>query len=131
MASAEKDKKLIAANPLVQDRHKLVPSVTRVFRKDQDMYVYLEAYQPAAEQTRLVVATVTFYRGDVKAFETAPLTVTTGLDAKSKAVPVSFTVPLGIAGREIHLPGERRPAIGAEVRGLARADRADTVRRRT
>ena len=31
---AEKDKKLIAANPLVQDNQKLVPSVTRVFSKD-------------------------------------------------------------------------------------------------
>ena len=52
MASAERDKKLLAANPLVQDDQKLIPSVTRVFRKDQEMYVYLEAYQPAAEKTR-------------------------------------------------------------------------------
>ena len=36
--------------PLVQDNQKLIPSVTRVFRKDQEMYVYLEAYQPAAQQ---------------------------------------------------------------------------------
>ena len=28
-------------NPLVQDNQKLVPSVTRVFKKDQDMFVYL------------------------------------------------------------------------------------------
>ena len=46
--SAEKDKKLLAANPLVQDGMKLIPSVTRVFNKSQNMYVYLEAYQPAA-----------------------------------------------------------------------------------
>ena len=52
VASAEKDKKLIAANPLVQDNQKLVPSVTRVFRKDAEMYVYLEAYQPGAEKTQ-------------------------------------------------------------------------------
>ena len=95
LASAEKDKKLIAANPLVQDKQKLVPSVTRVFRQAQDMYVFLEAYQPAAEKTQFLVATVTFYRGSVKAFETAPLQITEGLNAKSKAVPVSFTVPLG------------------------------------
>src|SRR5271157_1732229 len=94
VASAEKDKKLIAANPLVQDNQKLVPSVTRVFRQDQEMYVYLEAYQPAAATTKLMVASVSFYRGRVKAFETAPLKITDGLNAKSKAVPVNFSVPL-------------------------------------
>jgi hypothetical protein len=94
VASAEKNKKLIAANPLVQDNEKLVPSVTRVFRNSQDMYVFLEAYQPAATQTELMVATVSFYRGSMKAFETAPLEIAEGLDSKSKAVPVRFSVPL-------------------------------------
>jgi VWFA-related protein len=94
LASAEKDKKLIAANPLIQDNQKLVPSVTRVFRKDQDMYVYLEAYQPAATDTQLMVATVSFYRGKVKAFESAPLQITEGLNTKSKAVPLRFSLPL-------------------------------------
>jgi VWFA-related protein len=95
VGSAERDKKLLAANSLIQDNLKLVPSVTRVFRNDQDMYVYLETYQPAAEKTELMVASVSFYRGKVKAFETAPLKITAGLNAKSKAVPVSFSVPLG------------------------------------
>ena len=72
----------------------MVPSVTRVFRKDQEMYVYLEAYQPSAQQTQFMVATVAFYRGKVKAFETAPLKISEGLNAKSKAVPVSFSFPL-------------------------------------
>ncbi|SPE34888.1 hypothetical protein SBA3_220024 [Candidatus Sulfopaludibacter sp. SbA3] len=94
VASAEKDKKLLAANPLIQDGTKLVPSVTRVFRKDEDMYVYLEAYQPGAEKTQLMVASVSFFRGSVKTFETAPLKVADGLNAKSKAVPMSFSVPL-------------------------------------
>jgi VWFA-related protein len=94
VASAEKDKKLIAANPLVHENEKLVPSVTRVFRQQQDMFVYLEAYQPAAEKTQLMVATVSFYRGKVKAFETAPFKITDGLNPKSKAVPMSFSVPL-------------------------------------
>ena len=94
LASAEKDKKLLGANPLIQDGSKLVPSVTRVFRKDEDMFVYLEAYQPGAEKTRLMVATVSFFRGGVKTFETAPLQVADGLNAKSKAVPMSFSVPL-------------------------------------
>ncbi len=95
LATAEKDKKLIAANPLVQDNQKLVPSVTRVFKKEQDMFVFLEAYQPDATTTQPIVATVSFYRGKVKAFETDPLQVTDGLNAKSKALPVRFSVPLG------------------------------------
>src|SRR5581483_10591029 len=94
VASAEKDKKLIAASPLVQDNQKLVPSVTRVFRQDQEMYVYLEAYQPGAEKTQAMVASVTFFQNGRKAFESAPLAVTEGLNAKSKAVPLRFSLPL-------------------------------------
>jgi VWFA-related protein len=94
VGSAERDKKLIAASPLVQDGQKLVPSVTKVFRKDQNLMVYLEAYQPAAEKTQVMVATVTFYRGKVKAFESAPLRVAEGLDPKSKSVPIRFSLPL-------------------------------------
>jgi VWFA-related protein len=94
LATAERDKKLIAANPLVQDGTRLVPSVTKVFRTGQEMYVYLEAYQPGAEKTQTMVAQVSFFRGVAKAFETAPLKVAEGLNAKSKAVPVKFSVPL-------------------------------------
>ena len=95
LATAERDKKIIAQNPLVQENNKLVPSVTRVFKKDQDMFVFLEAYQPDAATAQPLVATVSFYRGKVKAFETAPLQVTDGLNAKSKALPIRFSVPLG------------------------------------
>ena len=92
--SAEKDQKLLAANPLVQNKEKLIPSVTRVFKKTQDMYVYVETYEPLAATTEPVVAAVSFYRGKTKVFETEPLVVKDGLDAKSKALPVRFSVPL-------------------------------------
>jgi VWFA-related protein len=94
VATAERDRRLLTSNPLVQDGVKLLPSVTRVFKKDQDMYVYLEAYEPTAETTQPLVATVSFYRGKVKAFETAPLQVTEGLNKISKALPVRFSVPM-------------------------------------
>ncbi|HLK50965.1 MAG TPA: VWA domain-containing protein [Bryobacteraceae bacterium] len=94
VATAERDKKLLAQHPLVQDGQKLIPSVTRVFRKDQNMYVYLEAYEPAAESTQPVMATLSFYRGKIKAFETEPLQVTEGLNPKTKALPLRFSVPL-------------------------------------
>ena len=94
VASAEKDKKILAEHPLIQDGQKLIPSVTRVFRKDQSLYVYLEAYEPQAETTQPVMARVSFYRGKVKAFETDPLEVSQGLNPKTKAVPMKFSVPL-------------------------------------
>jgi hypothetical protein len=59
------------------------------------MYVYLQAYERAATTTQPLVAFVTFYRGQVKAFETSPLPVTDGLDPKSKAVPLRFSLSLG------------------------------------
>ena len=93
--SAEKDKKLLAANPLVEGGQKLVPSVTRVFNKNQEMYIYLEAYEPAASATEPIVASVAFYRGKTKAFESAPLEISQGLNDKSKALPVRFSLPLG------------------------------------
>jgi len=92
--SAEKDKKLLDENPLVQNKEKLIPSVTRVFKKTQDMYVYVEVYEPLATATEPVVAAVSFFRGKTKAFETEPLVVKDGLNAKSKALPVRFSVPL-------------------------------------
>src|SRR5262249_7044840 len=42
-----RDKQQVA-HPLVQDGQKLIPSVTRVFSKSRDMYVYLQAYEPTA-----------------------------------------------------------------------------------
>ncbi len=83
-----------AANPLVHDGQKLVPSVTRVFSRGRELYVFAQAYQRAATATQPLVAYVSFYRGDVKAFETAPMLVTEGLDTKTKAVPLRFSLPL-------------------------------------
>jgi VWFA-related protein len=93
--NAEKDKRLLASNPLIEDGKKLIPSVTRVFNRNQELYVYLQAYQPAAETTQPLVASVSFIRGKVKAFETPALQITEGLDPKSKALPLKFSVPLG------------------------------------
>jgi hypothetical protein len=92
-ASKEKDKSEIA-NPLVQDGYKLIPSVTRVFSKAKDMYVYLQAYEPAAATVQPLVAFVTFYRGQTKVFETPPLPVSEGLTNKLKTVPLKFSLSL-------------------------------------
>ena len=83
-----------ALNPLVQDGMKLIPSVNRVFSKSRDMYVYLQAYERGATSTQPLVAFVTFYRGQTKAFETAPIGITEGMDLKSKALPLRFSLAL-------------------------------------
>ena len=94
VGNAGGDRRLFNMSPLVRDGEKLVPSVTRVFRKDQEMFVFLEAYQPNAETTRPMVASLTFYRGKVKAFESEPMQITDGLNPITKAVPLRFSIPL-------------------------------------
>ena len=92
--TVKQDTEVATLNPLVHDGQKLLPSVTRVFSRSRDLYVYLEAYQRDATTMRPLVAVLSLYRGDEKAFETAPLPVVGGMHPKSKAVPVKFSVPL-------------------------------------
>ena len=91
--TAGKDKEQIS-NPLVQDGQKTIPSVTRVFSRAHDMYVYLQAYEPSAETVQPLVAFVTFYRGQAKVFETAPLPVAEGLNNRLKTVPLKFSIAM-------------------------------------
>jgi VWFA-related protein len=90
--SVKKDAEQV--NPLVFDGHKLLPSVTRVFGRGRELFVFLEAYQRAETSAQPVIAFVTLYRGETKALETAPLAVTAEPDARSKGVPLRFSVPL-------------------------------------
>ncbi len=83
-----------AANPLVFEGQKLIPNVTRVFSRSRNLYVFLQAYERAATTTQPLVGFVTFYRGEQKALETPPLMVTDGLESRSKAVPLRFSIPL-------------------------------------
>lgn len=91
--TAGKDKDQ-AANPLVQEGMKLIPSVTRVFSRSRDMFVYLQAYEPTATAIQPLVAFVTFYRGQTKAFETTPLPVTEGVNNRLKTIPLKFDLSL-------------------------------------
>ncbi len=83
-----------SANPLVQDGQKLIPSVTRVFSKSRDMYIYLQAYEPAAASTQPLVAYVSFYRAQTKAFETQPMEVTAGMNNRLKTMPLNFSIAI-------------------------------------
>ncbi len=97
VGAAERKSKLAGVHPLVEDGQKLIPSITRVFRRDQSLHVYLEVYDAAAEaqtQARAVAATVSFFRGKTKAFESTPVRVTQALASRPGAVPVRFQFPL-------------------------------------
>ena len=95
--NATKDKQKSQAqqtvNPLVQEGQKLIPSVNRVFSKIKPMYVYLQAYQQGPEPHPLA-AFVTFYRGDVKAFETAPVAVTERVANPLNTMPIKLSIPI-------------------------------------
>jgi VWFA-related protein len=76
-----------AANPLVKEGRKLIPSVTRVFSTDRDLYIYLQAYEDETETRATAPATgpskppdpliafATFYQDGKKVFETQPMAV--------------------------------------------------------
>jgi VWFA-related protein len=83
------------ANPLVHEGQRLVPGVSRTFRRDRPLHVYVQAYPASPEATTgPLAAYVAFYREGVKVFETEPLPVPDGMDPKTGAVPIRLTVPL-------------------------------------
>jgi hypothetical protein len=98
IGSASSDKKLLSQNPLVDNGQKLIPNITRVFRKNQSLFVYAEVYDPAvdaADQRSSVLASLAFYRGGrVKAFETSPVRITQAAAKRPGVFVVQFEVPL-------------------------------------
>jgi VWFA-related protein len=96
IATADPNKKVLEADPLVQDGQKLIPSITHVFRKDQNMYVYMEVYDPGLDsaQKPSVSATLSFYRGKTKSFESQPVRLNSFLAKRGQTLPVEFQTPL-------------------------------------
>lgn len=93
--NASKDTKAQNLNPLVQDGQKLIPSVTRVFSKAKDLYVFLQAYRPpATTDPGPVYSYVTLYKGDEKAFESKPIGISEGQANKLRTAPMQFALSL-------------------------------------
>jgi VWFA-related protein len=96
-----------AANPLVKDGRKLIPSVTRVFSTDRDLYVYLQAYKDESETQATaptpavakapspLIAFVSFYQDGKKIFETQPVAVPPGQRTRLGMVEFSFIIHPG------------------------------------
>ena len=94
---ADKEKKLQQANPLVYEGQKLIPSITRVFRKDQNIYIYCEVYDPVEpddEKGPVVTATVSFFDAQKKVFESAPVRISKLHPEREGTLPVQFQVPV-------------------------------------
>jgi VWFA-related protein len=94
IGSASNNKKLEAEHPLVQNGEKLVPDITRVFRKNQKLYVYFEVYDPGTAASPSVSAELTMFRGKSKAFESAPVHATKPKSGRPNTVALEFELPL-------------------------------------
>ena len=103
-AKAKDRAKEDAVNPLVHDGKKLVPSVTRVFSRNRNIYVYLQAYKPpaAAPSTSTpttppppaqpLMAFVTLYINGSEAFKTQPIAVAPNPATRLGITPLNFDV---------------------------------------
>jgi hypothetical protein len=67
--------------------------VTRAFRRDQTLHVYLEAFE--AVQPEPLQTSVAFYRGRIKVFETPMQVAKDAFRAHTKVQPVQLSIPLG------------------------------------
>lgn len=99
------------ANPLDADGRKVLPSVTRVFRTDQNLYVYLESYGPkggrksgagedssvAGSPAALPSVALVFFRGGAMTSEAGPFAGR--LEAQSQ----------GTARYLVHIPLQKFP----------------------
>ncbi|MEQ1949390.1 MAG: VWA domain-containing protein [Bryobacteraceae bacterium] len=97
VGAADNNKKLMANHPLVQDGQKIVPSITRVFRKDQTLHVYFEVYDPTTDverKTPNLFATVDLLQGARKAFTSAPVRVNQLLPSRPGVAAFQLEVPM-------------------------------------
>lgn len=97
VGAADNNKKLLTNHPLVQDGQKLVPSITRVFRTDQTLYVYFEVYDPSIDPDQKapnIYAAVELLQGARKAYTSRPVRVDKLATSRPGVAPFSFQIPL-------------------------------------
>ena len=100
VGTAEKaNKKTLAANPLIVGEEKVVPNITKVFRRDQNLYVSFDVYDALpdpsdAKAKRVKVSMSWFNQKGEKAFDVGPLAFKDVAPTRPEAVPVNIQVPL-------------------------------------
>jgi VWFA-related protein len=98
-AAEHMGKKEMSANPLIDRGEKVVPNITRIFRRGQNLYVAFDVYDarpdPANADARKVrVSMSLFNEKGAKAFEVGPIEATQLAPTRPEAVPVKLQVPL-------------------------------------
>ena len=101
-AGVKNDKKLVQQNPLIDSTgQKIVPNVIRVFRPGQDLYVYLEVYDPTIPENlpqnfrpTSVAADLALFDGSRKVLETAPVRVNRPDAKRSNTIPLRLQASL-------------------------------------
>ena len=101
-ASGKDQAKNDAANPLVNADGKLIPSVTRVFHTDRELYVYLQAYAAVSDSSShatpaaasRLLAFVSLYQGGRKVLQMQPVQAAMLTASRLGTVPVSMRIPL-------------------------------------
>jgi VWFA-related protein len=109
VGAAEKtSKKAVASNPLVIGDQKVVPSITKVFHRGQNLFVSFDVYDAApnpmdSHARKVAVSMSLIDHNGQKAFEAGPLQATELASTRPNTVPVELQVPLhGLApGRYI------------------------------
>ena len=98
-SAARATRKELTANPLIVGDEKVIPNITKVFRRSQNLYVNFDVYdaRPDPEDgraRRVKVSMSLFNKKGAKAFEIGPLSATQLVETRPEAVPVQFQVPL-------------------------------------
>ena len=97
VGSADSNKKLLASHPLVENGQKTVPSITRVFRGDQTLYVYGEVYDPAMDPDRKIPdiqANFALLLGGQTAYTSRPLRLNKLATSRPGVAQFTFQIPL-------------------------------------
>ena len=94
VGAVRRDHKTLRAHPLIQEGEKLIPSVTRVFRRDQNLFVYAEAYDTGRQEgapAPSLLASLQFFHNNVQTFSTQPARISKVSGTKT---PIELSVPL-------------------------------------
>jgi VWFA-related protein len=97
--NTEVQKKAIGADaklqhsPLEMSGQRIVPSVTRVFTRQQTLYVFFQAYYPAKADPANLRAGLAFFRGGIRVSAT-PLVEAAEVDPKTRTASFRISLPL-------------------------------------
>jgi len=102
IAGVKNKKQLLAQNPLIDGSgQKIVPNVIRVFQPGQDLFVYLELYDPNIPENlppnvrfSSVAADIALYQDDRKVLETQPVRVNRPDAKRENVIPLRLQASL-------------------------------------